>query len=36
MTGIFLSLKHVAGLLDRCYEREALLHANHIHSFSQR
>lgn len=34
MSGIFLSLKHVAGLLDRCYEREALLHANHIHSFA--
>ena len=34
MTGIFLYLKHVAGLLDRCYEREALLHANHIHSFA--
>jgi hypothetical protein len=27
MTGILLYLKHVAGLLDRCYEREALLHA---------
>ena len=34
MIGIFLYLKHVAGLLDRCYEREALLHANHIHSFA--
>jgi len=34
MTGIFLQLKHVADLLDRCYEREALLHANHIHSFA--
>jgi hypothetical protein len=34
MTGIFLFLKHVADLLDRCYEREALLHANHIHSFA--
>jgi hypothetical protein len=34
MTGIFLYLKHVSGLLDRCYEREALLHANHIHSFA--
>jgi hypothetical protein len=34
MTGIFLFLKHVAGLLDRCYEREALLHANRIHSFA--
>jgi hypothetical protein len=34
MTGIFLHLKHVAGLLDRCYEREALLHASHIHSFA--
>ena len=33
MTGIFLYLKHVADLLDRCYEREAL-HANHIHSFA--
>ena len=31
---MFLYLKHVAGLLDRCYEREALLHANHIHSFA--
>src|SRR5688572_14972283 len=28
MTGVFLYLKHAAGLLDRCYEREALLHAN--------
>lgn len=34
MTGIFLYLKHVAGLLDRCYEREAMLHAHHIHSFA--
>jgi hypothetical protein len=34
MTGIFLYLKHVADLVDRCYEREALLHANHIHSFA--
>jgi hypothetical protein len=34
MTGIFLYLKHVADLLDRCYEREAMLHANHIHSFA--
>jgi len=29
-----LSLKHVAGLIDRCYEREPLLHANHVHSFA--
>lgn len=34
MTGIFLCLKHVADLLDRCYEREALLHASHLHSFA--
>lgn len=34
MTGIFLHLKHVADLLDRCHEREAMLHANHIHSFA--
>jgi hypothetical protein len=34
MTGISLYLKHVADLIDRCYEREQLLHANHIHSFA--
>ena len=34
MAGIFLYLKHVADLLDRCYEREAMLHAHHLHSFA--
>jgi hypothetical protein len=34
MSGIFLHLKHVADLVERCYEREALLHARHIHSFA--
>lgn len=29
-----LSLRHVADLIDRCYEREPLLHANHVHSFA--
>jgi hypothetical protein len=34
MTGIFIYLKHVADLLDRCYEREATLHAHRLHSFA--
>jgi hypothetical protein len=34
MTGIFLQLKHVADLLERCHAREAMLHANHIHFFA--
>lgn len=34
MSGILLYFRHIADLIDRCYEREALLHANHIHSFA--
>jgi hypothetical protein len=36
MTGIFLHLKHVASLPDRCCEREALSLANNTHSFCSR
>lgn len=34
MSSPTLPLRHVAALIDRCNERESLLHANHIHSFA--